>query len=81
MIVKTESGSIYEVDLRNKKIRRLHGESDATPRMGKDFEWKVYDTLFVESGGPMMVIWDWVERGEQVIAKCTSTSIVKSISL
>lgn len=39
----TQSGSVYEVDVTNKKIRRLSGTTDPTPRQGEDGEWKSYE--------------------------------------
>lgn len=37
----TETGSIYQIDTANKKIRRLSGTRPATSRIGEN-EWKKY---------------------------------------
>jgi len=39
----TESGSVYQIDTANKKIRRLSGKNDPTPRQGADGEYKSYE--------------------------------------
>ena len=36
----TETGSLYEYDSANARIRRLFGKTPPTPRMGVDEEWK-----------------------------------------
>jgi hypothetical protein len=38
----TVTGSLYEVDTKAKKVRRLNGKADPSPRMGKDGEWRSY---------------------------------------
>lgn len=54
----TISGSLYEVDLDNKKIRRLNGKADPTPRQGKDGEWQGYlNNLTVVVGEPVIIAW------------------------
>jgi len=54
----TISGSLYEVDTENKKIRRLNGKKDPTPRQGKDGEWRGYlGELSVTIGQPVWIIW------------------------
>lgn len=57
----TESKSVYEVDLANKRMRRLSGEKDPTPRSGKDGEWKVFEYIFpekLEIGKNVIFGWD-----------------------
>lgn len=41
----TLSGSVYDVDTTNKKIRRLNGKADPTPRQGEDGIFKSYEGL------------------------------------
>lgn len=41
MIVVTENSS-YEFDLEQKRVRRLRGVNDPTPRLGTDGEWRTY---------------------------------------
>lgn len=57
----TVSGSMYEVDLQEKKCRRLIGMSDPTPRQGKDGDWKVFQSIHPETpvqGKPVVFVWD-----------------------
>ena len=61
MILRTESGSIYEVDRKNKRVRRMTGEKNPTPKMGKDGEWKAYADLQPnppEVGLPLLIVWE-----------------------
>ena len=56
----TATGSFYEIDTDSKKIRRLNGKSDPTPRVGKDGEWREYSALYpdpLERGACMVIIW------------------------
>ena len=54
----TISGSVYEVDTETKKIRRLNGKKDPSPRQGKDGEWQEYlNELTVEVGEPVWIQW------------------------
>lgn len=56
----TESGSCYEVNTDSKKIRRLKGQADPTPRMGKDGEWRPYADMLpdpVKVGSNVLIIW------------------------
>lgn len=54
----TISGSLYEVDQENKKIRRLNGNADPTPRQGKDGEWRGYlNDLHIEVGQSVVIAW------------------------
>ncbi len=54
----TISGSVYEVDTESKKIRRLNGKADPTPRQGKDGEWQSYlNDLVVEKGAAVWIQW------------------------
>jgi hypothetical protein len=56
----TTSGSLYEVDTTAKKIRRLNGEKNPTPRMGKDGEWRHYAKLYPAKpavGQTLVIVW------------------------
>lgn len=54
----TRSGSTYEVDSAAKKIRRLNGKKDPTPRQGKDGEWREYlNDISVKVGEPVWIQW------------------------
>lgn len=56
----TESGSLYEVDEKAKKIRRLNGVKNPTPRTGKDGQWRTYRELHpdpVTVGRGVVIVW------------------------
>lgn len=77
MIATTQSGSVYEIDIEKKQIRRLSGQADPTPRQGKDGEWKEYAVLLgrVEVGAPIIITWEI----EDQIFRTTITSKVVSV--
>ena len=56
MKFKTESGSWYEADTENNRVRRLSGDKDPTPRQGKDGEWRSYETISPPIVGEIVVI-------------------------
>lgn len=79
----TETGSQYELDLKAKKIRRLGGEHDPTPRQGKDGEWRSFhDVTAVRVGKPVTIIWSG-QPGTMGAAEgalpATSTSLVTKV--
>lgn len=77
---KTESGSIYEVDLENMRCRRVTGVRSATPRQGIDGEWKKFKYASVIAiGGPVLFTWEVVVDGTEYVQRCTSTSRVTEI--
>lgn len=56
----TQSGSVYEVNSDSKKIRRLSGVKDPTPRQGKDGEWRGYLGTFpdpIRVGSQVLIRW------------------------
>lgn len=56
----TASGSMYEVDTDAKKIRRLIGKDNPTPRMGKDGEWRSYREVHpwpLQKGQSVVIAW------------------------
>lgn len=69
MIVKTETGSRYEVDSVKKQIRRLSGKNDPTPRIG-NAEWRPYNDISdIEVGCQVLIVWtDDVELLEETKA-------------
>lgn len=57
MYFLTETGSVYEIDEVGRRIRRLSGVKDPTPRQGKDGEWKSYfSTAMV--GKNFLIVWN-----------------------
>jgi hypothetical protein len=56
----TKSGSVYEINTDSKKIRRLKGTEDPTPRQGKDGEWRPYADIFpnpIQVGKGVVIAW------------------------
>jgi len=83
-LITTDSGSVYELDEDQKRIRRLSGAKPPTPRQGSDGEWRQYeglDRVGPEGAQRLMVIWriDEDEGFPDVrIARSTLTSTIKS---
>ena len=76
----TETGSIYEVDETNKKIRRLSGNKDATGRQG-DGDWKSYQGLVLKLNESALIFWtDEVKPFIKGAIPATETSYVVSIT-
>lgn len=42
-LIKTETGSLYEIDLEGKRLRRIEGISPCLPRVGEDGVWKIFE--------------------------------------
>ena len=58
MKFRTESGSTYEVDVENKRVRRLAGTNPATSRQGKDGDWRDFIAATpISVGLPVLFIW------------------------
>lgn len=73
MIFYTDSGSIYELDKENNRIRRLEGTENPTPRQGADGEWKVFKHCSeVLEGWGVLIRWEGI--------RSTITSPVKTIA-
>lgn len=77
---RTYSGSVYELDQDNKRIRRLSGVKDPTPRQGADGQWKTYVHLKTEPepGNDLYICWS-VGDGEGGSDRCTVTSRIEEI--
>lgn len=76
MKLLTETGSVYELDVIEKRARRLQGVSDPTPRVGQDGVWKKYETLLlVTDAVRSMLLIDWTGRGNGTL----TSGIVKLI--
>ena len=63
MIYKTETGSLYQVDEENKRVRRIEGVKAPTPRQGKDGEWKEYKVFQRLSDGCLWFDWTGLGNG------------------
>lgn len=60
----TETGSRYEVDSVNKRIRRVAGEHVPTARQGEDGEWRTYERLsLVVPNSPAIIVWKVEQLG------------------
>ncbi len=75
MIFHTRNSS-YEVDLDRKRIRRLAGHSNPTPRQGLDGAWKDFQRISELSVGAGALI-VWSEEG--TIPSTFTSPIVKII--
>lgn len=89
MIIHTASQSIYEFDLKNKRVRRLHGIQDATKRQGDNL-WRQYQEVVpdpIQIGMRVMIVWtpeeellpDTQADVDEVALPTTITNIVVSI--
>lgn len=89
MIVRTRSGSAYELDEVRRRVRRLSGTHSPTPRQGPDGAWKPYHhvgagTILgplgdVAVGFTMMICWMIADDDGEETMKCTETSVVVGI--
>ena len=78
MVFYTETGSVYEVDLIGKRIRRLRGKKDPQPRQGEDGKWKGYASISsIIENLPVLIIWQ--NSGEEDFIPTTLTSHVVDI--
>lgn len=63
MLIRTETGSTYEIDQQNKKIRRLHNLRGRQPteHQGTDGEWKPYEEIVnLKVGSSLVVVWSYI---------------------
>lgn len=59
MIFITKSGSKYELDEKENRIRRLAGKNEPTKRIGEDEKWKKYISISpVKLNQQVLVIWE-----------------------
>lgn len=64
--------STYEVDVANKRVRRLCGVNEPTSSQGSDGEWKSYESCYgIEVGRSATFIWYGL--------KGISTSVITAI--
>jgi hypothetical protein len=75
---RTETNSLYEVDTKNAKVRRVTGAKPATVRMGEQ-SWKKFMACNDPHVGENVVfVWNIDDKG---IAQTTMTSRVISIDM
>lgn len=71
----TSTGSRYEVDTDNSKIRRLGGTAEPTPRQGVDGTWRTYQAIsHIAPGYAVLVVWE-----VQAHLPSTLTSVVRTV--
>lgn len=57
-LVKTESGSLYEIDEANKKIRRIYGTVVPTAQFQTDGQWVKYESINkIRKHHSLVIIW------------------------
>lgn len=68
----TQTGSVYELDDAAKRVRRLTGRAEPTPRQGVDGRWRTYvDRTELRAGLPVVFAWSAHEG--------TTTSVVRTV--
>ena len=53
--------SVYEVDTQNKRVRRMSGKDNPTPRQGADGAWRAYASIFPDPptvGSELLIMWE-----------------------
>lgn len=70
----TKGGSLYEIDTRLKRIRRVTGSHEPTGRQGNDGDWQDYDNAFITHGGLWYFPSDAQDAGP--IARGVLTSVI-----
>lgn len=77
---KTETGSIYEVDVEENKARRLSGVKDPTRHQKKDGEWKSFDFCSPIAVDKQVIFnWGCEPIGNMILIENTITSRVSEI--
>ena len=75
----TETGSIYEYDPTTspKRVRRLHGRAESTPRVGAGGEWKECHAVDASVGFSAVIDWSgFATPSVPGATPCTVTSRV-----
>lgn len=65
----TTKNSVYEVDEKNKQIRRVSGANPPTRHFSPNSEWKSYQSLSFASGYGVI---DWTGSGHTVTSPLVS---------
>ena len=76
----TESGSLYEINLEEKRIRRVTGNGPGTPRVGPDGEWRTFTDLHPAApvvGASLLIMWR--QNPETGVLETTLTSPVQRV--
>jgi hypothetical protein len=70
---------MYELDATARRVRRICGDTQPTPRQGDDGEWRTFESVFptpIALGESVLFIWGYYQRGTESVARSTMTSIV-----
>ena len=70
----TQTGSLYEIDVDLKRIRRVTGSHEPTGRQSHDGTWQDYDDAFIAQGGLWYFPSDAQDAGP--IARGVLTSVI-----
>lgn len=80
MIFKTFTGSLYEVDHGEMRVRRIGGEKPPTARQGEDGEWTMIEEISpIEVGKSVIFVWKMEADNGLITLKTTVTSEVTEI--
>jgi hypothetical protein len=80
-MIATVTGSLYELDGENHRIRRVSGERAPTIRQGTDGTWRSYVLIAPEQptvGSRLVVVWEIDVDGHR--AESTILSEVRSVT-
>jgi hypothetical protein len=73
----TVSGSLYEIDQREKRIRWLSGKTRHRT-FPADRQWRAFHEItYLEPGMSCVIVWSETKDGER--PDCTMTSVVKAV--
>ena len=76
----TEAGSLFQIDLDNKRVLRIGGEADesiSTDEPGSDARWRDYLAITpLRVGDKMTFIWNLNDKG---YGNCTTTSEISAV--
>jgi hypothetical protein len=76
MTFKTASGSLYEVDHAQSRVRRISGTHAPTRSQGADGEWRQYHSAFIELGLPAIIHWNPNNPRHLVTSRVTGLDLV-----
>jgi hypothetical protein len=78
MILRTETGSMYEVDMRAKRVRRLSGKRPTTEWRAEDGEWMSALKVIFTLDQRMVFIW---QVSDEQIQSTMTTQIIEVLSM
>ncbi len=80
MIYVHTANSTYQLDMKGKRIRRIRGRVDPTPRFSPDGEWKEFEMISaVRLDTPLQVIWNSWHADYTIISEVTATQEIGSV--